>query len=273
MKKIIIASLALVFMGLQSGCDTIKKEVAEFNTYSLADDLTLGKRTAAEIASKPQEYPILDETKYAAVYAYVEKIKTNILGTGKVRTARVFPYELKIIKDDKTLNAFCTPGGFVYVYTGLIKFLDSEDQLAGVLGHEIGHADRRHSTRQLTKMQGMSAAIGAVLQGTGKSSSEIAQAGAQITANLIGLKFSREHETEADQASVEYLCGTPYNADGAAAFFQKIQGKGGTPPEFLSTHPNPVNRVTEIKKQKTALHCSGTQSNDAEYQRIKKMLP
>jgi predicted Zn-dependent protease len=122
-------------------------------------------------------------------------------------------------------------------------------------------------------MQGMSAAIGLVLQGTGKSGSEVAQAGSQIAQGLIGLTFSREHETEADAASVEYLCGTPYNADGAAAFFVKIQGKGGTPPEFLSTHPNPANRVAQIKKHKAELRCSGTQSNDAEYQRIKKMLP
>lgn len=273
MKKINLVIIAILFVGLFNSCDTLKKEVAEFNTYSLADDLTLGKRTAAEIASKPQEYPILDEARYSQVYAYVNQIKDNILQSGKVRTARVFPYELKIIRDDKTLNAFCTPGGFVYVYTGLIKFLDSEDQLAGVIGHEIGHADRRHSTRQLTKMQGMSAAVGLVLQSSGKSGSEVAQAGSQIAQGLIGLTFSREHETEADQASVEYLCGTPYNADGAAAFFQKIQGKGGAQPEFLSTHPNPANRVANIKKQKAQLRCSGTQSNDAQYQKIKALLP
>ena len=61
----------------------------------------------------------------------------------------------RLIDDDKTLNAFCTPGGFIYVYTGLIKFLDSEDQLAGVMGHEIAHAALRHSTRQMTKVYGV----------------------------------------------------------------------------------------------------------------------
>ena len=61
-----------------------------------------------------------------------------------------FDWELKIIHDDETLNAFCAPGGYIYVYTGLIKFLAHEDNLAGVIGHEIAHADLRHSTQQLT---------------------------------------------------------------------------------------------------------------------------
>jgi beta-barrel assembly-enhancing protease len=273
-KKIIFGIAVLSLVPTLNGCDTIKKSVDEFNTYSLGDDLTLGKQTAAQIASKPAEFPILPEAQYAQVYAYVNQIKDNILSTGKVRTAKVFPYELKIINDDKTLNAFCTPGGFVYVYTGLIKFLDSEDQLAGVIGHEIGHADKRHSTRQLTKMMPLDM-IGQVLTSTDKGpvSKETQGVIAQVATSLIGLKFSRDHETEADQASVDYLCGTPYNADGAAAFFQKIQGKGGTPPEFMSTHPNPKNRVLEIKKRKALLKCSGDSSNDAEYARIKRMLP
>ena len=273
-KQIIIGSLALALVPTLNGCDTIKKSVNEFNTYSLADDLTLGKQTAAQIASKPTEFPVLPEAQYPQAYAYLNQIKDNILGSGKVRTARVFPYELKIIKDDKTLNAFCTPGGYIYVYTGLIKFLDSEDQLAGVLGHEIGHADKRHSTRQLTKMMPLDM-IAQVLTGTDKGpvTKETQQVIAQVAGTLIGLKFSRDHETEADQASVDYLCGTQYHADGAAAFFQKIQGKGGTPPEFMSTHPDPKNRVAEIKKRKQQLNCSGNASNDTEYARIKKTLP
>ena len=273
-KQIIIGSLVLALVPTLNGCDSIKKSVNEFNTYSLADDLTLGRQTAAQIASKPTEFPVLPEAQYPQAYAYLNQIKDNILGSGKVRTARVFPYELKIIKDDKTLNAFCTPGGYIYVYTGLIKFLDSEDQLAGVLGHEIGHADKRHSTRQLTKMMPLDM-IAQVLTGTDKGpvTKETQQVIAQVAGTLIGLKFSRDHETEADQASVDYLCGTQYHADGAAAFFQKIQGKGGTPPEFMSTHPDPKNRVAEIKKRKQQLNCSGNASNDTEYARIKKTLP
>ena len=264
-RKIVFCLMATATVPFFHGCKEVKSTVENFNTFSLADDLKLGRQTVAQIAAKPNEYPILDEARYPQVYNYLNGIRDNILGSGRVTTAKQFPYELRIIKDDNTLNAFCTPGGFIYVYTGLIKFLDSEDQLAGVLGHEMGHADKRHSTRQMTKMMGIDMVAQAL---AGKQ-----VAIAQIAQGLIGLKFSRDHETEADQASVAYLCGTSYNAAGAAAFFQKIQGKGGTPPEFLSTHPNPVNRIAEIRKRKTQLGCSGDNTNETEYERIKRTLP
>jgi predicted Zn-dependent protease len=94
----------------------------------------------------------------------------------------------------------------------------------------------------------------------------------QITEGLVGLKFSRNHETEADESSVIYLCSTGYNAAGAAGFFKKIQGKGGTPPAFLSTHPDPKNRVQEIEKKANAMGCKGNATNNEEYARMKSLL-
>ena len=73
----------------------------------------------------------------------------------KLITKMISNGDLRIIHDDSTLNAFCTPGGYIYIYTGILKFLDSEDEFAGVLGHEIAHADLRHSTRQMTKQYGV----------------------------------------------------------------------------------------------------------------------
>ncbi|MCB0616441.1 MAG: M48 family metalloprotease, partial [Phaeodactylibacter sp.] len=85
------------------------------------------------------------------------------------------------------------------------------------------------------------------------------------------LKFSRNHETEADSHSVLYLCPTDYNADGAAAFFKKIEGES-SPPEFLSTHPNPGNRVQNIEKQAAEKNCKGNKDYRTEYQKIKAKL-
>ncbi|MCB0581462.1 MAG: peptidase M48, partial [Phaeodactylibacter sp.] len=79
------------------------------------------------------------------------------------------------------------------------------------------------------------------------------------------------HETEADTYSVIYLCGTDYHANGAAGFFRKMEGQS-TPPEFLSTHPNPGNRVENIDAKARELNCQGKKSYDAEYQRIKAKL-
>ena len=229
----------------------------------------MGQQTDAEIKSRPKEYPLLSESGNEEVYRYVRGITSKIINSGSVTHAKDFPWEVKIINDSKTLNAFCTPGGYIYVYTGLIKYLDSEDQLAGVMGHEIGHADKRHSMRQLYQMYGVqiAAAIGTGIITRGDTTKKAAMTIGQIAQAVVGLKFSREHETEADDASVAYLCGTEYNSAGAAGFFKKI-GNANSPPEFLSTHPNPTNRVQNIEAQAAAINCPGRATNQAQYQRI-----
>jgi beta-barrel assembly-enhancing protease len=241
----------------------------------ISEDAKLGAQVSQEIESKPSEYPILAESGNQEVYAYVRGITNKILNSGAVENRDAFPWKVKIIKDDKTLNAFCTPGGYIYVYTGLIKYLDSEDQLAGVMGHEIAHADKRHSMRQLVQTYGVQAllGIGAAVATSGKSqgTQQTASTVAQVATSVVGLSFSRDHETEADNMSVKYLCGTDYNAAGSAGFFEKL-GNASTPPEFLSTHPSPVNRVQNIQTQAEKAGCKGTNKNVSQYQRIKTLL-
>ncbi len=239
------------------------------NLFSLDQDKQLGAQVNQEILSKPSEYPVLPERGNEEVYRYVRGITQKILNSGKVQHRDEFAWEVRIINDDKTLNAFATPGGYIYVYTGLIKYLDSEEQLAGVMGHEIAHADLRHSTKQMTQVYGVQAltSIASAAAGTGD------QLG-QIATGLASLKFSRSHETEADTYSVIYLCPTSYEADGAADFFQKLEsgGTGGRAPAFLSTHPNPGNRVANIQAQAKQNGCTGTTTNASEYARIKARL-
>ena len=273
--KIFLAILLMLSMGY-SACTTAGKVangVTNFFMPDISEDVKMGKQTDAEIKSKPKEYPLLPESGNEEVYRYVRGITSKIITSGSVTHAKDFPWEVKIINDPKTLNAFCTPGGYIYVYTGLIKYLDSEDQLAGVMGHEIGHADKRHSMRQLYQMYGvqLAAAIGTGIVTRGDTTKKAAMTIGQIAQAVVGLKFSREHETEADDASVAYLCGTEYNSAGAAGFFKKI-GNANSPPEFMSTHPNPTNRVQNIEAQAAAKNCPGRATNQAQYQRIKSLL-
>lgn len=238
-----------------------------FNVFSLEDDIKLGAQVSQQIESDSKQFPILPERGNEEVYRYVRGITTKILNSGKVKHKNDFKWQIKIIDDAKTLNAFCTPGGYIYVYTGLIKFLDHEDELAGVMGHEIAHADLRHSTRQMTKMYGLSTLIQIA---TGKSDPGLLE---QVALSLVNLKFSRSHETESDNNSVVYLCGTnKYNAAGAAGFFKKIQGKGGTPPEFMSTHPSPKNRVENIEAKAKEAGCKTRNISNAAYKKIKAKL-
>ena len=249
-----------------TACGVIDSSGGGVNFFSIEQDIELGKQVQQQIASDPQKFPILPERGNEEVYKYVRGITQKILNSGKVAYAKEFPWTVTIIKDDKTLNAFATPGGFIYVYTGLIKFLDSEHQLAGVLGHEIAHSAQRHSTRQMTKAYGASALVSVI---TGKSDPGQLE---QIALAILNLKFSRGHETEADSYSVNYLCGTHYRADGAAGFFQKIESQSGKVPEFLSTHPDPGNRVENIKRKALEMECRGNATNESNYSRIKRML-
>jgi predicted Zn-dependent protease len=264
-KAIALFSVATLVLS----CDALKSGVNSVNIFPISQDKELGLQVKNEIASKPDEYPIMDRSKHKEAYKHLDRMMKTILNSGQVKYKDEFAWEAYLIKDDNVLNAFCTPGGYIYVYTGLIKYLDNESDLAGVLGHEIAHADRRHSTAQLTKLYGVEILSSIAL---GENSGTTI---AQIAKSLVSLKFSRSHETDADANSVKYLCKTEYEADGAAGFFQKLldnQQAGGTP-EFLSTHPSPANRVEKIKAEKTEMSCSGGKTFVSRYKEFQNSLP
>jgi predicted Zn-dependent protease len=267
MKRIaFVSTFLLVVASFLSNCTNTKELGDGFNLFTIEQDRALGAQVAAEIEANPTQYPVMDSIQNKELYAYLYKVRDNILNSGKVKHKAEFPWRIRVIHDDSTLNAFCTPGGYIYVYTGILKYLDNEAQLAGVLGHEIAHADFRHSTRQMTKIYGVQTLIG-ILAGDRKML-------AQITTGIVGLKFSREHESEADKGSVTFLCPTVYQADAGAGFFEKITAAGGSKvPEFLSTHPNPEGRIEAFKNYKIELGCQGVTLFETEYRTMLTKLP
>lgn len=260
-----------IVTALVAGCGLFKNgnqdEVPDggFNLFTIQQDRDLGKQVSIEIESNPNEYPVLDSASNIKAYKFIYDIRDRILSTGKVTYKNEFAWRIRIINDDETLNAFCTPGGYIYVYTGIIKYLDNEAELAGVMGHEMAHADLRHSTRQMTKIFGVQVLMNVALGDTSMIG--------DITTALISLKFSRNHETEADRMSVEYLCGTDYPADGAAGFFEKIEASGsGAPPEFLSTHPSPENRIENYHRWAAESGCVGKMLYEQRYAEFKQLF-
>jgi predicted Zn-dependent protease len=142
------------------------------------------------------------------------------------------------------LNAFAAPGGYMYFYTGIIKYLDNEAQFAGVMAHEMAHADLRHSTSMLTKKYGVQILLSIIL---GQANSQLADIVASLAYGLGELAYSRDNEYQADEKAVEYTYQTTYDARGIAGFFIKMD-EAPRPPEFLSTHPSPENRVEKINE-------------------------
>ena len=265
MKKSSFALLLFLFLGI--ACD----ENNNFVLFSIENDVELGKQVKAELMSDPK-FKILPAAQYPSVYNYLYGLRDEILNSGEIAYKDEFAWELYVIEDDETLNAFATPGGYIYIYTGLIKYLDHSDDLAGVLGHEMGHADLRHTVRNLQKVYGVNLLLSVAL---GQDASTLETIAAQIAGSLAGLSFSRKFEQEADAKSVEYLSHTQYACNGAARFFIKLeeQNQEGNTPEFLSTHPSPENRIEDINAKAKDLSCSTTLSNDSGYTALKNALP
>ena len=248
------------------------------NIFSDKDDVELGKEMDKQIKSDPQQFPML--VGHQDLKEYVSGIGKYIIDTSpKIKKKNIYPYNFQII-NDTIINAFCTPGGFIYVYTGLMRFIDNEATLAGIVAHEIAHAERRHVTQRLTAYYGVSVLLSFILGGNPSFLSELA---ANLFVGLAFLKNSRDDEAEADYYSIRYLRSTKYYPGAITFFFDKIKEeekkKGKTPGDLdrlLSTHPLPDDRIQAVNEILNTIKprpdpTKGLFTN--EYQKIKQRLP
>lgn len=159
--------------------------------------------------------------------------------------------------DDPSVNAFAMPGGYIYVTRGILAHLNSEAQLAGVLGHEIGHVTHRHSAEQITRQQvtGLGLGVASIVSPTVARYSQLAQQ----ALGLMFLKFSREHENEADDLGVDYATKAGYDPreiPPTYAMLKRVSERAGQRlPAFLSTHPDPGDRearTTQLSRAASA---------------------
>lgn len=239
--------LSVAFTFFISACSSLG-----MNIFSDADEVALGANVANEIAANQQEYPIYRGDP--ALKQYIKsQIFDQILVANSIKKRNVYQYELEIIDRPDILNAFALPGGKVYVYTGLLKYLDSEAALAGVIGHEIAHAERRHATQRMTNQYGTAMLISLVL---GQNPNQYVEIAANLFAGLSLLSNSRSAEDESDKFSIEYLKETRFYPGGVKFFFEKLRddGKvnaGGSSglETFLSTHPDPIARISTTDKR------------------------
>lgn len=151
------------------------------------------------------------------------------------------PYTFEVV-DDKRVNAFATMGGFVYINSGLMKLVDNEAELAGVVAHEIGHVAGRHAVKQMRER----AITQGLLSAAGLDRSTAVQLGVQLA---VSLPHSRGDEFEADNMGLATLKRTGYAPIGLVNFMQKLQQVSGSRPTFLSTHPASADRVAALARQ------------------------
>ncbi len=240
---IALASTFLLVQGLaQSGVPALPDPGRPSITREQQQQL--GLQAAAEVY---KQMPVLPDN--SSETQYIRRLGQRLVATIPPETS--WPFEFHVIPQ-KEINAFALPGGEMFVNIGTIITAENEAQLAGVMAHEMAHVYMQHSAKQMRKSQltqGLTGLLGAILGAGGSTLGSLAQAGIQVTAGMVMLKYSRSDEAQADEVGAIILYKAGYNPQALADFFMTLEAQGGTGPQFLSDHPNPGNREAAIQKE------------------------
>jgi predicted Zn-dependent protease len=164
-----------------------------------------------------------------------------------------WPYECHLLGDQETINAFALPGGQMFITEALVRRLETEGQLAGVMAHEIGHVVARHASQQIAKQQLTQGLTGAAVIAAYDPNDPRSQNAAQIAllvGQLVNMRFGREDELESDRLGVSFMSDAGYDPRSMLRVMEILasSSEGPAPPEFFSTHPNPENRLQRIQE-------------------------
>lgn len=248
--------VAIAFL-VASGCSARQRIALETDAakalVSDADEQRLGEQVKAELEQKQNVRYLNDRT----VTSYVQGVIDRILPFAK-RDRQNQKWQLFVIDDPKTVNAFATPGGYIYVYSGLILQAGNEAEIAGVLSHESGHVVARHAARQLVETYGLETALALAL---GKNPGVLAKYAGAIAANGTLLANSRSDEDEADEYGARYSSAAGYDPHGLVTFFEKLEATQGKSPavfKWLSTHPLTPDRIQHVNRFISENHLGGS---------------
>jgi hypothetical protein len=238
-----------------------------WNMFSPQQDVQVGKQAANEAQAK---LPMCNLPKADAELTTIGKRLIAHLNTGGTE----YPWEFHCV-NDRSINAFALPGGYVFVNRGAIEAADNEAQLAGVMAHELSHVALRHGTNQATKAQMTQGVLGVAggIFGGSTSGALLTQLGSFAAGGVL-LRYSRTAETQADVMGTQVLYDSGYDPRAMAQFFEKLEQetKGKNPPEFFSDHPSPDHRVERVDQEIEKL--GGTPANarkdSAEFEAMKR---
>ncbi|MFK7806460.1 MAG: M48 family metalloprotease [Saprospiraceae bacterium] len=240
--------IAIVLAGFALIRHYSSRELNEFTgehqvvNMSVEQEIALGLQSAPKMAAQHGGlHP--DEEAQAMIDRVGQKLVNN-----SVARETGYRWDFHLLADPNTVNAFALPGGQCFITAALAERLQTEDQLAGVLGHEIGHVIARHSAERIAKQQLTQDLTGAAVIATGDYNT--AQAAAMIS-NLVNMKYGRDQELQSDDLGVRFMMMAGYDPRemvGVMEILKQAAGGGGAErqPEFFSTHPNPENRKEKI---------------------------
>ena len=236
---------------------------------STQQEVEIGANYASQIA---KELPLVQD---AEINRYITMLGDSL---ARVADQRNLDWQFQVV-DSREVNAFAVPGGYVYVNRGLIERATNMSQVAGVLGHEIGHVTRRHSVKQMQKAQGTN--IGATLLCTLTSAcnSGLSQAAMQIGASAAFAKFSRTDEAEADVEGVRYVIRAGIDPNGIPEMFEILEKERKTTPtevdRWFASHPMEESRIADTRKliaTYPAAQLKGLTKDTKEFQAFKRRV-
>ncbi len=211
----------------------------EFSLVSEGQEIQMGRESDPAIS---EQFGLVED---AELQAYVSSLGTRLAAVSERPN---LPWSFKVV-DDPIVNAFALPGGFIYVSRGILAHFDSEAELAGVLGHEIGHVTARHSASQMSRqqLQQIGLGVGMIFSETVREYGDLAAAGLQ----LMNLRYSRGDESQSDALGLRYIGRLQYDPEGMIGVFDmlaQVSGGGdGRVPEWQLTHPYPENREQSMR--------------------------
>jgi peptidase M48-like protein len=243
--RLVSICLAILCMGIVPLAQAQRTNLRPgWNMFSPQQDVTLGKQAALDAQ---KQLPLCNAPR---VDAYLTQLGMRLVAKLPTRGVE-YPFEFHCV-NDKAINAFALPGGYVFINRGAIEAADNEAQLAGVMAHELSHVALRHGTNQATKAQATEGILGIAggLFGDTAGGALMTQLGAFAAGGVL-LRYSRTAESQADIMGTQVLYDAGYDPRAMAQFFEKLEAetKGKTPPEFFSDHPNPEHRVQRVDEE------------------------
>lgn len=249
MIALVIAAVSLFMYFGRSSSNPVTGEKQHVGEITHEQEVAMGLQAAPEMA---REFGGLSDN--AEAQQLVKSVCARLLSRSEARQAtEYYRFDCHLLADAQTVNAFALPGGQVFITEALMGRLQTEGQLAGVLGHEIGHVVARHGAEHIAKAQLTQGLTGAAVLATYDPNNPSTQQSAAVVAmigQLVNMKFGRQDELESDKLGVQFSSEAGYDPRAMIEVMSILaeSGGGSRQPEFFSTHPNPDNRIARIEQ-------------------------
>ncbi|MGH7230138.1 MAG: M48 family metallopeptidase [Nitrospiraceae bacterium] len=249
--------LALIVLVIESSGCTVNPYTKrwQFVAVPKSYENSMGAQAYAQVMNDPKTPISKDPREVQPVMRVAERNIAVAKQSKYADSANKFDWDVSVIKDDKTMNAFALPGGKIAVYTGIFPVAQNEAGLAAIMGHEVVHALARHGGERMS--QGIATQVAMIGAAIGLGASGVSGVGGQAAMQALGLgaqvgvllPFSRKHESEADYIGLLFAAQAGYDPQEAVRVWERMQAAGGDQPaEFMSTHPGHETRIKQLQE-------------------------